>query len=508
MQINKVEPVMDERRLRMAGKAVDEQVIRYYKVNDVQKFRFSRPFHREPRDQSNEFASLWVARTVLVTSYPLPGILRWFPVTASDTYHLSPLQNAIETMETANKSIRELIIAHANDPQLPLNPLSMKLNGIIDAAVMGGVENYEKAFFIPEYLEKHPEDAGLVANLKELIADQIPLLEIGLQLHQRKAPREMQPFQQRMEKCFSDTKAHVEQTYGKKTCDLKLEPQVAVIMRRQTSRANSNSADQNRLSEASMGSEGVLCMSDLSTSNVRRRSSILAKSSSSFSVASSRAQTIFVRATNSTSSQIKSSKREKREKEKNRNSSRKLSLSAVNINSPINLSASSQWYTAEQDTMASPLACSTPNSASPVFELRQELTSKRPLRTEVEKEKRLSRPSSGQFQMKTMSLSIPSPNRFNGSYSNRDSIATTDSTASEEDSVPPPLPLKSREADYCNLPDEPTTGESLAKTLFSAINPLRVRNKPPPPEPLDDGPPPTPPPKRPLLKPPTGMDGF
>jgi hypothetical protein len=33
-------------------------------------------------------------------------------------------------------------------------------------------------------------------------------------------------------------------------------------------------------------------------------------------------------------------------------------------------------------------------------------------------------------------------------------LGTTDSTASEEDLIPPPLPQKSREADYCNLPDK------------------------------------------------------
>jgi dedicator of cytokinesis protein 1 len=64
------------------------------RVNDVQKFRFSRPFHRKDPlrppggDGENEFASLWLERTVLVTSYPLPGILRWFPVTSTDTYQV------------------------------------------------------------------------------------------------------------------------------------------------------------------------------------------------------------------------------------------------------------------------------------------------------------------------------------------------------------------------------------------------------------------------------------
>lgn len=61
---------------------------------------------------SNEFASLWLERTVLVTSYPLPGILRWFPVTSSDTYLVSPLRNAIETMEATNIALRDLIVAH------------------------------------------------------------------------------------------------------------------------------------------------------------------------------------------------------------------------------------------------------------------------------------------------------------------------------------------------------------------------------------------------------------
>lgn len=40
---------------------------------------------------------------------------------------------------------------------------------------------------------------------------------------------------------------------------------------------------------------------------------------------------------------------------------------------------------------------------------------------------------------------------------------TTDSTNSEEDSVPPPLPVKLREADYCNLPEgSPSAPSTLA----------------------------------------------
>lgn len=59
---------------------------------------------------------------------------------------LTPIKNSLETMEAANKQVRALISKHQNDPTLNINPLSMKLGGMIDAVVMGGVSNYEKVW--------------------------------------------------------------------------------------------------------------------------------------------------------------------------------------------------------------------------------------------------------------------------------------------------------------------------------------------------------------------------
>ncbi|CAG2058639.1 unnamed protein product, partial [Timema podura] len=259
VQINKVDPLMDERKQRLSGKPVSDQILRYHRVNDVQKFRFSRPFHRRDPgvtgDADNEFASLWLERTVLVTSYPLPGILRWFPVTSADTYQVSPLRNAIETMEGSNRTLRDLIVAHRSDPSLQLNPLSMKINGIVDAAVMGGITNYEKAFFQPEYAETHSDEAASINKLKDLIASQIPLLEVAIQLHRQRAPVSLGPFQQRLEECFSDMQTHVEHNYGKKSTDLKLDTPHSVTMRRQFSGVTGNL--DHRLSEVSLASSEV-----------------------------------------------------------------------------------------------------------------------------------------------------------------------------------------------------------------------------------------------------------
>lgn len=122
---------MEEKKQRFSGKPVAEQIVRYYKVNDVQKFRYSRPFTRKDSkvENDNEFANLWLERTVSVTTYPLPGILRWFPVSSSNSYEISPLCHAIEIMEEKNKELRDLITIYNRDKTMPINPLSLKLNG-------------------------------------------------------------------------------------------------------------------------------------------------------------------------------------------------------------------------------------------------------------------------------------------------------------------------------------------------------------------------------------------
>lgn len=122
---------MDEKTQRFSGKPVAEQIVTYYKVNHVNKFQYSRPFTRkDPNiEKGNEFAHLWLERTIMTTTYPLPGILRWFPVNSIEKYEISPLRNAIETMDNSNKELRDLFLQYNKDKSLNLNPLSLKLTG-------------------------------------------------------------------------------------------------------------------------------------------------------------------------------------------------------------------------------------------------------------------------------------------------------------------------------------------------------------------------------------------
>ncbi|NXW47330.1 DOCK2 protein, partial [Nyctiprogne leucopyga] len=208
-----VQPV-EEAKVRFRNRSIPEQITNFYKANHVQRFSYSRPFKKGPKDPDNEFANMWIERTTFITAYPLPGILRWFAVTSTTTTIISPLGNAIETMMKTNEKIMSEINRHQNDPSLPVNPLSMLLNGIVDPAVMGGFAKYETAFFQESYLQEHPGDEGNIEKLKDLIAWQIPLLAEGIRIHRRKVTEDLRPFHERMEQCFAQLRAKVESQYG------------------------------------------------------------------------------------------------------------------------------------------------------------------------------------------------------------------------------------------------------------------------------------------------------
>ncbi|TWW60672.1 Dedicator of cytokinesis protein 5 [Takifugu flavidus] len=208
-----VKPVLDMPQ-QFKDKGVPEQILNYYRTNEVEQFQYSRPFRKGEKDPDNEFATMWIERTTYITAYRFPGILKWFEVKSVSVEEISPLENAIETMEMANEKLSNLVQQQGCDRSLSINPLSMKLNGIVDPAVMGGFSNYEKAFFTDAYIQEHPEDQERIEVLKHLIALQIPLLAEGIRIHGEKATEQLRPLHNRLVTCFQDLREKVEKHYG------------------------------------------------------------------------------------------------------------------------------------------------------------------------------------------------------------------------------------------------------------------------------------------------------
>ena len=156
-------------------------------------------------------------------------------------------------MENINKTLRDLVIDHQSDSNLAVSQLTMKIQGVVDAAVNGGTIKYEEAFLVDDYIEMNQNDVIEVQKLKDLIADQIPILEVALSTHRMKVQSDLLPLHERLEECFTKMQSHVEAKYGKRTTDLKLERDSMVILRKSILSTPHFGAD-NRLSETSMGS--------------------------------------------------------------------------------------------------------------------------------------------------------------------------------------------------------------------------------------------------------------
>nr|XP_058927691.1 dedicator of cytokinesis protein 5 isoform X2 [Kogia breviceps] len=154
MQCFTVKPVMSLPP-SYKDKPVPEQILNYYRANEVQQFRYSRPFRKGEKDPDNEFATMWIERTTYTTAYTFPGILKWFEVKQIST-----------------------------------------------------------AFFTEKYLQEHPEDQEKIELLKRLIALQMPLLTEGIRIHGEKLTEQLKPLHNRLSSCFRELKEKVEKLYG------------------------------------------------------------------------------------------------------------------------------------------------------------------------------------------------------------------------------------------------------------------------------------------------------
>ncbi|XP_015795969.1 dedicator of cytokinesis protein 3 isoform X2 [Tetranychus urticae] len=203
IQICNVKPVAEPKE-EFEGKDLPEKILSYYLVNDVKTFTFDRPIHKGPIDKDNEFKSLWIERTVLKIDCKLPGILRWFEVKSKpQVTELSPVQHARETIENMNKQLQKLIASYTNEPTKALSPLTMRLQGVIEAAVNGGINKYHDAFFDPDYITANQAHLKDIKRLKQSILQQVRILEGGLSLHGRLVPTNVKPLHKRLVERFT-----------------------------------------------------------------------------------------------------------------------------------------------------------------------------------------------------------------------------------------------------------------------------------------------------------------
>ncbi|KAJ3335366.1 hypothetical protein HDU93_005686, partial [Gonapodya sp. JEL0774] len=141
----------------------------YYESNEICVFSLTRPFKKKTERSgkpTNEFLELWTEKTLMVTENRFPGLLQRSEIIFQKTIELSPIENAVIAMVNKNREIMALAtkyetlsnseksadharasgngaaakqpVASKPPPMININPLTMSLNGAVDAPVNGG----------------------------------------------------------------------------------------------------------------------------------------------------------------------------------------------------------------------------------------------------------------------------------------------------------------------------------------------------------------------------------
>ncbi|BGP02104.1 Deoxycytidine kinase 1 [Rhodotorula toruloides] len=176
-------------------------------------FSFTRPLAKDAHGRSlstNDFTSLWTEKTVLITEDEFPTVLPRSEVVEIRLIEISPIENALadiatkrDELETLERRYKDVMQRAEEGTKVNINPLSMALNGVIDAPVNQGVPMYRRAFLAPEMIANSPPaQVALVRQLETAIDELVVTVARCLKLHALLCTADMQAFHETLEKFF------------------------------------------------------------------------------------------------------------------------------------------------------------------------------------------------------------------------------------------------------------------------------------------------------------------
>lgn len=218
---------------------INDKIIQYYLNNRLDTFSYDLPIvktganagasaNNNNNNSELNVKNLWVGRYMLKTRKQLPDILPWNEVISQEYIEISPVNNAIETISGMNLELSKLILGYTKEPNKPISPLTMRLQGVIEAAVNGGPAVIVNAFFkrppaasstsadkedeatssqeessassssSSAVAAQQPVEPEALYKLRDLFKQQYSILETGLALHAKLAPAEVMPLHDRL----------------------------------------------------------------------------------------------------------------------------------------------------------------------------------------------------------------------------------------------------------------------------------------------------------------------
>ncbi|XP_071960816.1 dedicator of cytokinesis protein 3-like isoform X2 [Antedon mediterranea] len=194
---------------RFKGHNVPHEITLFYQGNEVNEFFYDRPFQKGVEDKSMPMKSMWLDRITLKTTFRLPGVLKWAEVTQIiKGEKISPLKIAVETMKKTSAEL-ELLNYNAKTYGV-VEPLTMKLSGVVQAQVSGGITVYRDIFLTESYAEENPDDDDIIQELKNLIEDQFRILSECIIVHSRLIDDTLRPLHDEFKRQLLELKRSIQ----------------------------------------------------------------------------------------------------------------------------------------------------------------------------------------------------------------------------------------------------------------------------------------------------------
>ncbi|GAA5859498.1 hypothetical protein JCM1840_004642 [Sporobolomyces johnsonii] len=213
LQITAVTAEVDQTSPFFTNPDVPHYVRSYYEHNDVNTFSFTRALARDAEGHArstNDFTSLWTEKTVLICEESFPTVLRRSEIIEIRLIEISPVENALHDVDRKRAELsnlerryRALSLTEPDARKINSNPLSMTLNGAVDAPLNQGIPHYRRAFLAPEFIATLPHSQlPIIRQLEQSIDELVITLASCLKLHASLCPPEMQPFHETLERFF------------------------------------------------------------------------------------------------------------------------------------------------------------------------------------------------------------------------------------------------------------------------------------------------------------------
>ncbi|XP_034471670.1 dedicator of cytokinesis protein 9 isoform X1 [Drosophila innubila] len=156
---------------------LDQRLNEFEQNHDVDTFMYETPFTKSGAARGS-VEDQWKRKTVIKTQYSFPYVLKRIPVKSREIIELSPIEVAIDEMQSKVSELEEIIL-----PPADVKKLQLRLQGSVAVTVNAGPLAYAHAFLDAKVINNFSLDR--VEDLKDVFRDFIGVCHKALRVNER-----------------------------------------------------------------------------------------------------------------------------------------------------------------------------------------------------------------------------------------------------------------------------------------------------------------------------------